>query len=535
MYRRSLLVLILATPAIAQSERDERTLRIQQQKHEELREDFRKELERVAAWCEDNGMVEAAGRTRQLAQPPGDGTLSEARLPRAVQPVIPPGAVDTQRLWYGKLATAQKGYARELYRLSRTVLRLGYPSYAMQLVQEVALHDPDNKNARRLLGFVLFQDKRRADERDYRGEWVTPFEAKMLGGSKRRVWSEWGWVPEADLPKYQQGLRPWKGAWVSAEKEAEIRRDFRNAWEVETEHFLVKTNYSLERGVEIASQLEDYYAFFRRTFAAFFETPEELQKRFTGSGRRRGRPAAPRQMEVHYYRTKDEYVQRLIRKIPQIAMTEGLYYEQDKTSYFFHNPSRENDGTLFHEATHQFFDVPTAQHRADAARIRARALNQRTYHNWVIGEKSNFWMVEAIACYMESFEPTPTGNRLGNPDYLRFRAAHYRLTESDFYMPLREFTKMGIRDFQSHSSIAMLYTQASGLAHFLMHYDNGRYRDALISFIAQLYRPDLKNTLAEPSLERLTGVSYEELDRQYKDYMSGLYGRDAKAAAGSGD
>ena len=43
--------------------------------------------------------------------------------------------------------------------------------------------------------------------------------------------------------------------WVEtadAGEEAEIRRDFRHAWEIRTEHFLVKTNHSLERGVEIA-------------------------------------------------------------------------------------------------------------------------------------------------------------------------------------------------------------------------------------------------------------------------------------------
>ena len=503
----------------------ERTLRIQQEKHAELQQKFEKQVDEIVEWCNDKGLVDAAKQTRVIAALPDPRTLSEAKLPREVQPLSPPGAIDDQRTWHVKLETARNAYAKELYRLSRTVLRLEYPSYAMSLVQEVAHHDPDHKNARRLLGYVLFKDKKRK-EAEYMGEWVTPFEKKMLGSLKRKVWNtKYGWIPESEVSKYDQGLRPWKGSWITVEKDNQIRRDFRNAWEIETEHFIVKTNFSMERGVQIASELEEFYAFFKRTFASFFETPEELRNRFVGKARNRGRATVPKQMEVHYYRTKEEYVDRLIKKIPQIAITEGLYYEPDKTTYFYHDPDRETDGTLFHEATHQFFDLPTRDHRVNAARARARALRSRVMTNWVMGENANFWMIEAIACYMESFEATPTGYALGNPNYIRFRAAHFRLTNNEYYVPLRQFSGMGMKAFQSDPNIAMNYTQGSGLAHFLMHYDGGKYRDGLVGFIADMYRPDLKNPLQEPSLEKATGTTFVELDKQYKEYMSNLYSK----------
>ncbi len=533
----AILVLVSISTAAAQSAAD-RALKVHRQKHAKLQAEFERRVEEVAKWCEENELVDLATKTREMSASPDPRTLGEARLPQKVQRVIPAGAVGKQRTWYGKTSRIRTDYARELYRLSRTVLDR-YPSYAMDLVREVAFHDPDNRNARKILGYVQFKDKKRADESDYLGEWVTPFEARMRGGLKRMVWSDkYGWVQESKLAKYEQGLRPSdpgsrRTSWISAEKDAQIHRDLRNPWKIETEHFIVKTNHSLKRGVEIAKQLEEYYTFFRRTFASFFETPEQLRDRFIGAAGAR-RPKPPKQMLVQYYRTKEEYVSQLIKKIPQIADTEGLYYEPDRTAYFFDNPDRQNDGTLFHEATHLFFDIPTVQNRRNAAQARRRALQQRVVNPWILGENENFWIIEAIACYMESFERTKDGYRLGNPNYIRFRGAHHRLMKDEFFVPLKKYSAMGIREFQSSTEIAKLYTQGSGLAHFLMHYENGKYRDALVRFIGELYRPNLQTPLKQPSLESATGVSFAELGKQYKEYMQQLYEPKQAKAADSG-
>ena len=53
------------------------------------------------------------------------------------------------------------------------------------------------------------------------------------------------------------------------------------------------------------------------------------------------------------------------------------------------------------------------------------------------------------------------------------------------------------------------------MTNFLVHYDDGRYRDALVSCLAAIYDgsqdPDL--------LARATGTDYAELDKQYQAYM----------------
>ena len=57
--------------------------------------------------------------------------------------------------------------------------------------------------------------------------------------------------------------------------------------------------------------------------------------------------------------------------------------------------------------------------------------------------------------------------------------ARFRLLESRFYVPLASFCELNMTDMQSDPRIGMLYSQAAGLCHFLIHADSGRYCDAL--------------------------------------------------------
>ena len=142
----------------------------------------------------------------------------------------------------------------------------------------------------------------------------------------------------------------------------------------------MKTNVSLEEGVQLSTKLEIFHAWLQQNFAAFFETPKSLQERFEKAGRpssaRRTRP-----MEVHYYATRDEYQKRVQGKVPPNIETNGLYWQPDRTCYFYRNPEKQDLSTLFHEATHQILDVATADARRVAARARAaRPLSGDTAH-----------------------------------------------------------------------------------------------------------------------------------------------------------
>lgn len=473
------------------SDRSQNALRLLQDQHRELHGKFSDELERIARFCDENNFSDAAAEIRKIISPVNIQVLRIDSLPRQVQPELPVALPAEERQWRTQLWFHRSEYAKDLYLLSRRVLNAGFPSYAYDLVREVALHDPDHRAARRLLGYERYGD-----------EWVTPFAAHML--KRHYVWhDDFGWLPASHVERYEQGERYFKRRWLSAAKEAEIRRDFRNAWEIRTDHYLVKTNHSLERGIELAKALEDFHQFFLQTFAGFFNTPEQMQVLFEGPLSHSRRSSLPRPYVVHYYRERAEYVQKLQRKYPQIGITNGLYDNDDGIVYFFHNPDEDTESTLFHEATHQLF--------SDGKR-----------RNWTVGETGDFWIIEGIACYMESFERNGGQNLLGDPEYVRFAVARYRYLNDRYYIPLKEFAEMGMVAFQSHPKIANNYSQAASLAHFFMHFDGGRYRDALVEHLSQLYTVSPRSRSGVQSLAEITGVGFEELDRQYGEYLKQL-------------
>lgn len=506
----SLAWLAFAIPASARADRETAgrdLLKVHQQKHEQLREQFAASLDKIAETAASNGFRDEAQAIRKLAAPPDPDRLQLEPLPEEVQPEIRLDTPENERAWKSPLRRAQQDYARDLYLLAQRLVNQGHSSYAFQVIREAASHDPDNKSVRGVLGFVRYENL-----------WVTPFRRLMLKDGN--VWhDEFGWLKKDQVERYENGERYFKSKWMSARQEAELRRDFKNAWEIRTDHFLVKTNVSQERGVEIAKALEEFHDFFIEAFASFFQSPQQLKKLFGTAAAGTTRPARPH--VVHYFATQEEYINKLKLKIPQIGITNGLYFTTDRTAYFFEPKDGNFEGnkpTLFHEATHQLLYEIKPEERA-------------------IADREHFWIIEGIACYMESFRGGGNGRiSVGDPRYLRFEAARQRYINDKYYIHIQQFSGMGLRDFQSDPNIAKNYSQASGLAHFFMHYDNGRYRDALIEHLTQHYSVTRRMMPMVQGLDELTGVDYPELDRQYGEYCTTLTKNLAarkKAAAGA--
>ncbi|MFM9963285.1 MAG: DUF1570 domain-containing protein [Planctomycetaceae bacterium] len=483
----ALLVGLLTTPIAwaAKSSRTERALANLQTLHHDAHQLFADDLERIAQTCEANGLRAIAPRIRQIAEPVDPDVLRFEPLPRQVQPTIPVDP-DGGFSWQAELRTHRKAYAAELDKFATQAAKAGLPSSAYQLIREVAFHDPDHPRARRLLGFVRHKE-----------EWVSPFEASKL--KKNEVWTDqWGWLPGAHVARYQNGERLNGSRWVPAALDAQLRQDFSKGWEIRTEHYLLKTNLSLEEGVALASSLEEFQRFFEQTFAGFFNDSKRIQLLFDSPAAAARSVAKP--FQIHFFRSKAEYVARLRGKYGEvIKITNGLYDTDDMTVYSFHNPQAPAEPTLYHEATHQLL----------AANLRPSP---------VIAKEENFWLIEGIACYIESFRVKDGEVSLGDPRCERFIAARYRKIVDRYYLPLAEFTAMGKDAFQAHPQIENNYSQASGLAHFFMHYEGGRYRDDLIEHIRQLYQ-QAETGRRPDSLEKLTGVDFADLDQQYGEYV----------------
>jgi hypothetical protein len=436
----------------------------------------------------DLGLSEDARHCRELAAPMERSLSRVVKLPKEVQPEISASLPENEFKLRVSFRQSQEKYASNLYVLCRKALRAGYPSYAFQILEEVVRQNPDHAIARKILGFKLRSK-----------EWVTPFANEQM--EKGNVWDEtFGWLPKDHLAKYKAGKRWCNGRWMSADQEAEICRDFRHAWQVRTDHYLVRTNYSLERGVEIAKKLEQFHDFFMQTFAAFFSTPDQMTKLFQTTGSNSSLQSRIRPYRVDYFRTRDEYVQRLIKKVPQIRITNGLYFTADRVAYFYYDPQMPNQDTLFHEATHQLFYENDRKDRA-------------------VAMDANFWIVEGIACYMESYHVENGQSVVGDPKHPRILAARHRVVVDNYYIPLERFAEMGMVAFQSSREISKNYSQAAGLAHFFMLYEGGRYRDALTEHLSEIYRAGPRQRFAVRSLAELTKVPFSDLDQQYENYM----------------
>lgn len=520
------LLVLLLLPGLLRAQDETRDRRHRQllERRAAILDSLGRDLTALEGWCREQGMSDAGQELQEL----GQSLLAETEspeLPRLVVPSVADGLTANEHVWRQRLQKLREERAGEIYTLARSALRAGFPSLAFAMIADVVRLNPDHKFARSVLGQELFSDPARRDDRGYAGEWVSAFEKQMRSGAKPQVWHpQYGWIVAASVNRYENGQRPWKGDWISSEKESELRRDFRNAWEIPSEHFLVRTNVSLEEGVQLSTKLEIFHAWLQQNFAAFFDTPKSLQERFEKAGR----PAASRKtrpLEVHYYATRDEYQKRVSGKVPANIETNGLYWQPDRTCYFYRNPVKLDLSTLFHEATHQILDVATADARRVAARARAVKLRQRQAEEWVLCQNANFWLIEGLACYFESFEADDGGNvTLGDPGYVRFETAWQRLLDPayQFYLPAQQFFGLGKDEFQSHPQISPLYTQAAGYAHFLMHYEDGLYRDDLIELLAQVYRPDADQLLTEPSFSRIAGVGWTQVDQQYREHMRNL-------------
>jgi hypothetical protein len=470
-------------------------------KHQKLHDAFAQKIEKLADDRKQQGQDFEADEIRKLAEPFDPWSLEFDPLPAAPLPEIPLNLPADERGWRVRLRQAQQEYAKELYMLSQTVLKAGHASFAYNLVRETVKHDPDHTSARHILGYERVKDA-----------WVTPYAAQMLRKGYVNT-KEFGWLKPSEVERYEKGERRVGTRWMTAAQEAQVRRDFSQAWEVRTDHFLIRTNQSLEIGLELGRELEDFYSTFFQVFASFINTREEMRQLFEGTARGR---RIPEPMEIDYFRDKAQYVQRL-RAITeqQIEKTNAIYFPPTARTgkgkaYSFYDPNGVGEAkrTLFHEATHMMF--------SEARRSRDP-----------IAMKANFWVVEGIACYMESFLNKDGRFTVGDPNYLpqgesRFHVAKYRYTNDKYYVPLKEFTSMGMYEFQNAKELTRNYTQASGLVHFFMHYNDGVYREELIQHLSDIYSMD-KGVRNNPrSLEELTGVPFADLDRQYGEYIEHL-------------
>jgi len=200
----------------------------------------------------------------------------------------------------------------------------------------------------------------------------------------------------------------------------------------------------------------------------------------------------PDQMRVVIFRDKNEYVRELFPIESRIEMTNGLYFAPKKTMYLYAPETK----VLFHEGTHQIL------------REHFSPCQTPTFRN-------NFWVVEGIALFMETLRIEEEHYQLGNILADRLFSARIYQFDRDYDMPIRKLMAMGAAEVQSSEARQQIYSQSAALFHYLMFAEQGEYRKALFELLCRTYL----GTATPETLSDLTGLSYEELDIKYLEFL----------------
>lgn len=452
---------------------------------------YASQLEALAKWCDAHHLPRQAELTRKWLPQREPDKIYVFALPDS--DAAPAKLVDSPEAdeWWQQFIKLRRERADQLFALAELAVKEKRYGEAYELVREAVRENPSHERGRAVLGFV-----------QHDGRWVTPEAAQRLRSGK--VWTdEFGWLPADQVARYEKGMRLYRGNWISAEDDARLHRNIRNGWRLESEHYNITTNHSLEEGARLAKQLELLNDVWRQTFLTYYAAPAEIERWF-----RKDQPAsssAPRAKshQVVFFRDRQEYIDALKPYQPQIEISLGTYIDKVRTAYFFADQEK-HDSTLFHEATHQLFREQ-----------RPGTVNA--------GLKNNFWITEAIACYAETLEehrllddePYGAYFTLGGINAGRVPAARQRSSVDNFYVPLRELVAIGMEPLQRDPRLPMIYSQSAGLAQFFMHANNGQYRPALMEYLIAVYTGRANSE----TLEKATGRRLEELDQEYREFI----------------
>lgn len=250
---------------------------------------------------------------------------------------------------------------------------------------------------------------------------------------------------------------------------------------LDTRHYRITTNDSPASARTLAENLETLYSVWQQLFHRLWNSAD-----------------APRSKALHQvvlFRSHEEYLAHLKTIEQQAEITRGYYHGPTRTAYFVggETPSR---ATWFHEATHQLFQERTATVRQ-------------------VGVEHNFWIIEGIALYFESFDCQGHRASLGGLESDRLQFARYRALRESAVVPLDAFVSWNQQQWQAHPRIHANYSQAAGITHFLMHAENGRYRQALERLLEQVYTGHDRAEL----ITELTGRTWQELHDAYLDFL----------------
>ncbi len=315
--------------------------------------------------------------------------------------------------------------------------------------------------------------------------------------------------PDHELARAALGFRIVNGRWrlpqgrlrVSTVRTPNplLKFSARRHWRMESEHFSLLTDHSMKEGVKTVEQLEVMYSLWRQAFYRYWGAPAQLKKRLDAAAVTR---RSARKFSVVLFQNREKYLQVLGPDQPMIGKTVGIYLDKRRAAYFYAG-EQSTEATRYHEAGHQFFSEAAGLTEA-------------------VGQRNNFWVVEAIALYMESLQDHGDYYTLGGLDADRTQYARYRAYNQHFYVPLGELTGFSRGELQQHDELPRIYSQSAGLASYFLDRAPPPRRRAFIDYIKDVYRgragaDSLGDRLGEKL--RQEGGAPSNVDREYRQSL----------------
>jgi hypothetical protein len=321
------------------------------------------------------------------------------------------------------------------------------------------------EEAKRLWEFAVAEEPDHAEAR------------KKLGQAKA---DPVGWVSKEEAEKRAKGQLPYKDGWLPAKDAAAKRAVWEDAWEIRSAHFLVRTNASEKEGVGLAARAEELLHVIRRDV---FGTVEPLV------------PDKP--WVIFYFATRedlDAHIASAHDNKPFLKQLTGFHSPQDDTSHFCPPPPKmlqTLEDIVRHEATHHVL--------------------HRLYPAGIMNFKPGFWAWEGYACYCESIESRDGKLVAGRAAHSRFQDAKKEV-EGGKFTPLAEFVQ------QDQNKLGNAYTQAAGIAHFLMHGGGGKWRGPFLDYLKIVSKGEAE----AGSWEKAFGKKPEEMQAEWVAWIKAL-------------
>ena len=330
---------------------------------------------------------------------------------------------------------------------------------------------------------------------DHRDAWHTPFEFASSAPTRSGTTSSAG-CPKAHVERYERGQRYYQGRWIRAAEEAQLRSDLNRGWRIESEHYVVTTNHSLEEGVRLIAAAGNSVRDLAAGICRVSGDEAELARRFEGRASRARAAAAQRVLLSH---ARASTTTRLRRPAANRHHA-GHLFRQERTAYFFAGDDQEAEHDI------------SRSHAPIVSGDRSRSPTTSA------GRTTSGSSRASPATWSRSAEQRGYYTLGGHERRAHAGRARIGCCNDDFYVPLAQLVRFGMeapaaRPANRQDSTA----SASGLADFFMHDEQGRYRDPLVRYLDAVY----SDRATTQTLSQLCGTSYATLDSQYRQFMAG--------------